>query len=978
MFTSDHIKDICLFEDEYYRNTKYYVTPLCYNVTTRLSYPCKCRGHSIAAYMAAIKKKECLQLTQEDVSEVKELFKYCADYYSSGQLVGDCSNISNRTTCINVPVVCQEGKTALALFQIYHYLVDSDYLKNNSDKLQYIQYIGYSYKPNFTDMRNYYKDNLEVPIDLLDFIGFRKIRLVGLNLGIKHAFFQEIVVRDVLWTGVGFFLVLILIAVYLKSSIMMVATFLDIIFSFVIGYYIYHDILGFKFFPFMNLLSLSTLVAIGADDVFVFCDTWRQEEMLLRNRNISKLPIWKYHAKIIENTVVHATVAILVTSFTTAAAFFTNYISEILAIRCFGIFSGIVVLSNFVLMITFIPPIMVLSKKYGNSCFCRCCDSNSSVNNSPLTSLRENYSLNESNAKDDSANTKKECCQHFPGENGRCSTNHNSIKEVRSQPKYRFSISSWISPNPNLSLSSAKIQALKCKKLFNNFFDNTLFNFISKYPKIFVIVFQILGYLGIFVVFVYPKLDLPETAYVQLFRKSFPMEAYEKDIQFKFNYVRELFEGSKKGFSIHVILGIVPTDNGDHFNPKDRGFLKLDASFNFNDKTVRQSLNEFCKELKAVEFATKDLKYKKCFINKVEEILNLDCNCSHYLNCSNLNRTDCCHRYEYFKELDINYCYAKAMKELYDKNKINEIFGFPYFDDLSKIRAIEFRFQANQTFSLNYRDMKKIIKPIQDSVKTLCIKHLKFLGESCFVTARLDFYDIQKSLQSGTFLAVAVSLAISTGVMLLTSLNVLITLYAMFTVGLSIFATMAILVLFGWKLNVLESTTVAVAVGLSIDFSLHYGVAYRLSNNTNRVDRVHDSFKRVGTAVFMAGVTTFTTGLWMMPSKILAYNQMGEFLMTVMVISWLFSTFFMQSVCYLFGPEGNFLQLPSWFAMLDMCSKKFKSCINYTNSYFIILKKEDSKEFVEHIPNSKKSSTKIIFEDDPDCTEKILAIEDIN
>lgn len=123
----------------------------------------------------------------------------------------------------------------------------------------------------------------------------------------------------------------------------------------------------------------------------------------------------------------------------------------------------------------------------------------------------------------------------------------------------------------------------------------------------------------------------------------------------------------------------------------------------------------------------------------------------------------------------------------------DDVIGYPYFDDSLNIKAIEFRIDSNQSFSLNYIKMKNIIEPLHEYVDKLCKNHLNFLRESCFITARLDFYDIQKALQSGTFLSVAVSLIISTGVMLITSLNVLITIYAMFTVGLSIFTTMAIL-----------------------------------------------------------------------------------------------------------------------------------------------------------------------------------------
>uniref|UniRef100_A0A1A9UNQ7 Uncharacterized protein n=1 Tax=Glossina austeni TaxID=7395 RepID=A0A1A9UNQ7_GLOAU len=38
-----------------------------------------------------------------------------------------------------------------------------------------------------------------------------------------------------------------------------------------------------------------------------------------------------------------------------------------------------------------------------------------------------------------------------------------------------------------------------------------------------------------------------------------------------------------------------------------------------------------------------------------------------------------------------------------------------------------------------------------------------------------------------------------------------------------------ILVLLDWELNILESVTMSTAIGLAVDFSLHYGIHYRSS-----------------------------------------------------------------------------------------------------------------------------------------------------
>lgn len=47
-----------------------------------------------------------------------------------------------------------------------------------------------------------------------------------------------------------------------------------------------------------------------------------------------------------------------------------------------------------------------------------------------------------------------------------------------------------------------------------------------------------------------------------------------------------------------------------------------------------------------------------------------------------------------------------------------------------------------------------------------------------------------------------------------------------------------------------------------------------------------------------------------MPSTVLAYTQLGTFMMLVMCISWAFATFFFQCMCRCLGPQGTCGQIP--------------------------------------------------------------------
>ena len=60
--------------------------------------------------------------------------------------------------------------------------------------------------------------------------------------------------------------------------------------------------------------------------------------------------------------------------------------------------------------------------------------------------------------------------------------------------------------------------------------------------------------------------------------------------------------------------------------------------------------------------------------------------------------------------------------------------------------------------------------------------------------------------------------------MLLTSLNVIVTFYTIFTIFLIISAAAGTLVLLRWELNIVKPVALTMAVGLAIDFCIHYGI----------------------------------------------------------------------------------------------------------------------------------------------------------
>lgn len=100
------------------------------------------------------------------------------------------------------------------------------------------------------------------------------VGVVAMDLGIKNALFDESLLTDSWLLGLGGIFVLVLMWLYTGSLFITVNTFIAIVFSLGLSYFIYECVYNLKFFPFMNLLVLIVIVGIGSDDAYIFMKIW--------------------------------------------------------------------------------------------------------------------------------------------------------------------------------------------------------------------------------------------------------------------------------------------------------------------------------------------------------------------------------------------------------------------------------------------------------------------------------------------------------------------------------------------------------------------------------------------------------------------------------------------------------------------------------------------------------------------------------
>ncbi|XP_077005296.1 protein dispatched homolog 1 isoform X4 [Tamandua tetradactyla] len=870
-----------------------------------------CPSWTLGNYIAILNNRSsCQKIVERDVSHTLKLLRTCAKHYQNGTLGPDCWDMAARRKdqlkCTNVPRKCTKYN---AVYQILHYLVDKDFMTPKTAEYS-VPALKYSMLFSPTEkgesMMNIYLDNFE---NWNSSDGVTTI--TGIEFGIKHSLFQDYLLMDTVYPAIAIVIVLLVMCVYTKSMFITLMTMFAIISSLIVSYFLYRVVFNFEFFPFMNLTALIILVGIGADDAFVLCDVW----------NYTKFD--KPHAETSETvsiTLQHAALSMFVTSFTTAAAFYANYVSNITAIRCFGVYAGTAILVNYVLMVTWLPAVVVLHERYLLNIF--------SCFRKPQQQIYDNKS-----------------CWSVA-----CQKCHKII----------FAIS-----------EASRI-----------FFEKILPCIVIKFRYLWLFWFLALTIGGAYIVCINPKMKLPslELSEFQVFRSSHPFERYDAEFKKLFMFER-VHHGEELHMPITVIWGVSPEDNGNPLNPKSKGKLTLDSSFNIASPASQVWILHFCQKLRNQTFfyQTDEQDFTSCFIETFNQWMENQ-------DCDETALYPCCSHW--------SFPYKQEIFELYIKRAIMELersTGYhldsktpgPRFDINDTIRAVVLEFQSTYLFTLAYEKMHQFYKEVDSWISNELSSAPEGLSNGWFVS-NLEFYDLQDSLSDGTLIAMGLSVAVAFSVMLLTTWNIIISLYAIISIAGTIFVTVGSLVLLGWELNVLESVTISVAVGLSVDFAVHYGVAYRLAPDPDREGKVIFSLSRMGSAIAMAALTTFVAGAMMMPSTVLAYTQLGTFMMLIMCISWAFATFFFQCMCLCLGPQGTCGQIPlpkklqcSAFshALSTSPSDKGQNKTHTINAYHLDprgQKSEMEHEYYELEPlasHSCNASEKTTYEETQICSE---------
>ncbi|CAJ1966509.1 unnamed protein product [Cylindrotheca closterium] len=177
----------------------------------------------------------------------------------------------------------------------------------------------------------------------------------------------QIVLQDALLAIFSLAFVFFWLRINTGSWFLAAVGFFEIAFSIPIAWFIFSVIFQIQYFATLNSLAIFIVAAIGADDIFIFMDAYKQSRIRDPENlvDIETRMSWVYR---------RTGTAMAITSATTCSAFLCTLITPLTSIQSFGIFAAVVILIDYVLVMTlFCTAVVIFHDRLEGQACCGCC-----------------------------------------------------------------------------------------------------------------------------------------------------------------------------------------------------------------------------------------------------------------------------------------------------------------------------------------------------------------------------------------------------------------------------------------------------------------------------------------------------------------------------------------------------------------------------------------------------------------------------
>ncbi|KAL7561599.1 hypothetical protein ACA910_004188 [Epithemia clementina (nom. ined.)] len=687
---------------------------------------------------------------------------------------------------------------------------------------------------------------------------------------VNMALDEQLLIDMSLAVGSAFVTVLAMV-VHTRSPFLSIVGLAQIVLSFPLSFFFYTFVAQLDFFPFLNFIGIFVIFALGADDVFVAVDKWRNAR--LKNPDASV-------EEIAAIALPDAAMAMLLTSLTTAVAFFGTAVCPVAPILCFAVFCGMLVVFDYILCILLVFPALCIYDKadHSNRCCCHCrlmttckCTKKKSKGNEEEED--EEVVVDEPKVKDASGLDADEPDVHA----------HQTSK---------------------VELEEEMEEGL-IHKILRSFYK---YLYMFRWPLL-----VICGASLVWCAIVASQIALPESSDVRLYNED--DNQYEKNFVWRKNLLFSVLE-KKVGSEAFVVWGLSPADTGDRNNPDEWSQLVLDPSFNPSDTEAQRYLLGFCDRFFAEDFATPRTDEFVCPINAfdiwIKQQFASDNRSPVYTQyCNGAEKLP-------MPEEDFGPCMYHWSQEVEEYSVLAR---------QGKITVMYFPFSSRVRYDSPFDDLNDEWHLIEDWMNNDYRNAPASANGRYFSSEDFWWYDTNKSMLNTAFQSAGIAMGAAAAVILFSSRSVVLTIFATVTVGYVLTSVTAMLVAMGWELGFLESILFAILIGVSCDFVIHFSHAYsHLNGHRTREERTLHALLSMGPSVLAAAFTTFSAALVMLFTVIIFFQRFAVVLFLTIIQSLAGSFVVFLTMTVTLGPSDPTYLVDHLLAKCcpALCGRKFE------------------------------------------------------
>jgi len=682
--------------------------------------------------------------------------------------------------------------------------------------------------------------------------------------------FDNIITFDLSMVSAALLFVYVYICLHTATFTLGCLGILQIMLSVPLALFVYVVVLRVPYFAQVHILALFICLGVGADDLFVFMDAWRQSASVPGIRTLQERMRYTY-----ERTFW----AVFNTTFTTAIAFAATAAAPIMPIASFGIFASAAIVFNWLLTVTWWPCAVLMWELYFCKAHCIGCCFSCSGCPEKLPCFIDDQTTNPYTDPDG----------RRASISGRTQPEHAAAKKAGKAEQ----------PDGPFDPSTARFT----ERFFHSVFAPALNWSIGK-PICFGITFKpisvalvlSLGSVGAWLISEAATLTTPDKLPVW-FPDNHMFTGFD-DLQ-RDTYLSGDDDAYMTGSLYFGLKDVYAPDFSRWIPAENRGSIVWDENFDLSQADAQAALLDVCTDLRA----------EAC--DDLATGAQLDVCTRPPRNLLSADTLKC-----WLEDFDAHYngtmptgaAFADGVKTWLGHSNKRSLYGSDIGFINGTIKYTRLRFVYSALVGQPVAPLRQLF----DRSKAFTTRRVlsaapASLGERPFFHAS-GFAWMQTSEQLVTVVlqGFAIIFPCAFCILLYSTVSFLASAYATLTVALITGSLLGgVKVAFGFALGISESIAGSIVIGLSIDYTLHLLHAYVHSTAPTREGKMAHAATVMGVTVVAGAITTFFSSLFMVACQLTFFTQMCILLSGTIFFSLLYALFFFMPLLALIGPLGE-------------------------------------------------------------------------